>query len=394
LCPLYSRCEIEVYWEEGYDEWFVADVESVNAAKGTASIFYPESDELEKNADMLLLIKQGWVRLREYVGGEGPGEGDEGDRKAKSKAKRRRVESSDDDEDDLIIEEDEGDARRPGKAAVRKPSEGGAAPPKRPKVEPAATPGGKRAAVLQRPSTSLLAGERHVSKAGGSKPTAAGGSARPSGGVAAAAAAPRAPPPSLSDEALRGKVRKDFLKAFETAAEERGTANTSAPSTSDPAAAAPALSPGPLAAELEACLFTDCGGTSREYKEKFRSLLYNLSNAANRDFRGGILAGELRPAAVVRMNEQQWASAEERRRLAALREELDKARVLDLERAALMNTTAAEQYGQEMKKMGKIAGRTQAANEDDVEKAAAQMGKCGRWGRGGRSRHAHKLPHM
>lgn len=53
---------MEVFWEEGYNEWYPGELESVDPKSGTASIYYAESDELEKGADLLQLVKHGWLR--------------------------------------------------------------------------------------------------------------------------------------------------------------------------------------------------------------------------------------------------------------------------------------------------------------------------------------------
>lgn len=63
-----SRSEtVLVYWEEGYDDWFAAEVDDVDPEKGTATLYYPETDETEENSDLRELVKQGWLKLRETI---------------------------------------------------------------------------------------------------------------------------------------------------------------------------------------------------------------------------------------------------------------------------------------------------------------------------------------
>lgn len=50
------------------------------------------------------------------------------------------------------------------------------------------------------------------------------------------------------------------------------------------------------------------GNAGKDYKAKYRSLHYNLKDAANPELRARVLTGELAPAALVRLSNQDLAS--------------------------------------------------------------------------------------
>ena len=50
------------------------------------------------------------------------------------------------------------------------------------------------------------------------------------------------------------------------------------------------------------------GNAGKDYKAKYRSLHYNLKDAANPELRARVLTGELAPPALVRLSNQDLAS--------------------------------------------------------------------------------------
>ncbi|KAF5829228.1 transcription factor S-II, central domain-containing protein, partial [Dunaliella salina] len=107
------------------------------------------------------------------------------------------------------------------------------------------------------------------------------------------------------------------------------------------------------------------GGLSKEYKTKFRSLVFNLKDANNPDLRARVLQGELAPDALVLLSTAELAS----RQLSAWRqqkeEEFAKAKFLDDEAASKFSTAAAallkSQRHSEMQKVNDKLINTQEA---------------------------------
>jgi hypothetical protein len=65
-----------------------------------------------------------------------------------------------------------------------------------------------------------------------------------------------------------------------------------------------------LAHRIEADLFKLCGGVSKKYKEKGRSLLFNLKDKSNPVLRGRVLSGEITPKCLCSMTTEELASKE------------------------------------------------------------------------------------
>lgn len=65
-----------------------------------------------------------------------------------------------------------------------------------------------------------------------------------------------------------------------------------------------------VALDIEAELFRHFGGVNRKYKEKARSLLFNLKDRSNPDLRTRVLSGEISPQNLCTMNAEQLASKE------------------------------------------------------------------------------------
>lgn len=70
------------------------------------------------------------------------------------------------------------------------------------------------------------------------------------------------------------------------------------------------LTPENLALEIEAELFKLFGGTNKKYKEKGRSLLFNLKDQKNPELRESIMSGEISPERLCSMSAEDLASKE------------------------------------------------------------------------------------
>lgn len=68
------------------------------------------------------------------------------------------------------------------------------------------------------------------------------------------------------------------------------------------------LTSGQVAAAVEAALFRLHGGTSREYKTRYRTLQFNLKDPANPDLRGEVMAGRLAPEKLVTLSATELAN--------------------------------------------------------------------------------------
>lgn len=79
-----------------------------------------------------------------------------------------------------------------------------------------------------------------------------------------------------------------------------------------------------LALRIEEELFKLCGGVSKKYKEKGRSLLFNLKDKSNPVLRGQVLSGEITPKCLCSMTTEELASKELSARRLAKAEELGK----------------------------------------------------------------------
>eukprot|EP00210_Caulerpa_lentillifera_P008677 g8276.t1 len=96
-----------------------------------------------------------------------------------------------------------------------------------------------------------------------------------------------------------------------------------------------------LATAIEFEILKLCGGENTEYKNKFRTLHFNLKDSRNPELRGQVLDGVISPERLVNMTPQELASQELSQWRQKKAEELLKATVLDEEAAAKFSTAAA-----------------------------------------------------
>ncbi|KFM23162.1 PHD finger protein 3 [Auxenochlorella protothecoides] len=125
-------------------------------------------------------------------------------------------------------------------------------------------------------------------------------------------------------------VRQGLEQALELAVGEAAVRGEQCPLTS-----------GQVAAAVEAALFRLHGGTSREYKTRYRTLQFNLKDPANPDLRGEVMAGRLAPEKLVTLSATELANKELTEYRRRKEEEALKMAVLDAEAAARFSTAAA-----------------------------------------------------
>lgn len=77
------------------------------------------------------------------------------------------------------------------------------------------------------------------------------------------------------------------------------------------------------------------------YKQRFRVVFFALKDAANKELRARVALGEITPAKLARMSEDELANKEISQWRAAVREKSDRMSVLDPETAASFSTAAS-----------------------------------------------------
>ncbi|KAL8167874.1 hypothetical protein V2J09_009373 [Rumex salicifolius] len=90
----------------------------------------------------------------------------------------------------------------------------------------------------------------------------------------------------------------------------------------------PLPSPDFVASEIEAELFKLFGGVNKKYKEKGRSLLFNLKDKSNPDLRESVMSGKIPPEKLCSMSAEELASKELSEWRIAKTEEFDHMKVL------------------------------------------------------------------
>ncbi|KAK9688717.1 hypothetical protein RND81_09G006100 [Saponaria officinalis] len=88
------------------------------------------------------------------------------------------------------------------------------------------------------------------------------------------------------------------------------------------------MSPESVALRIESELFTLFGGVNKKYKEKGRSLLFNLKDRNNPELRERVMSGEIPPERLCSMTAEELASKELSQWRMAKAEELDQMKVL------------------------------------------------------------------
>jgi transcription elongation factor S-II len=70
------------------------------------------------------------------------------------------------------------------------------------------------------------------------------------------------------------------------------------------------VSPADLAEECEATMDTHFGGPTKEYKGRFRSLMFNLRDPKNKEFIRSVVTGQIHVSQLAHMDVKAMASAE------------------------------------------------------------------------------------
>ncbi|PSC75124.1 death-inducer obliterator 1 isoform X1 [Micractinium conductrix] len=260
-----------------------------------------------------------------------------------------------------------GSGQDPG-AVERKPSGKGGKQPNR--VPPKAGGKGARQPLSPRDSGKAV-GPLGSSKSGG---VAAAAAAAAAAAVAEAevAAAVAVPPP---DEAVRGKVRGLLQQPLEKAAQELAAGGEQ----EQPAGGA-ACDPEAVAAAVEAALLAAHGGTtSKEYKERARSLGTNLKNLRNHKLRQAVLRGNIQPQRLVAMSSDDLAPQSLRLHRQLVLEEGLRQAVLPPDLAARVSTAAAVQLKQQGLLGTPRSGRGTPGQPSQLTNGAAspEAGTCG-----------------
>ena len=183
------------------------------------------------------------------------------------------------------------------------------------------------------------AAPRAAAPASRKRASGGGGGAAPK--RAAAAPPPRrAPLPTFDTEAATARIVAALQTGLEMAATEGGGGGADA---------------GAVATAVEAAAATAYGRTSKDYKTRVRSLVFNLKDPANKELRGRVLGGGIEPHDLVRLPPEALASKE----LAAWRAKAEsdalRAAVLDEEAAAKISTAAAVDAARHAKGGGGLA---------------------------------------
>ncbi|PRW33553.1 PHD finger 3 [Chlorella sorokiniana] len=132
-----------------------------------------------------------------------------------------------------------------------------------------------------------------------------------------------------SEEELRSKVRAGFQQALQLVAGEAAGEGGQLPEA------------GPVAEAVEAALYAEHNGLTKDYKTRFRTLQFNLKDPHNPELRAHVLRGDITPDAFVRMTATELASKELAEYRKKKEEEALKMSVLDAEAAARFSTAAA-----------------------------------------------------
>ncbi|EPS68126.1 hypothetical protein M569_06645, partial [Genlisea aurea] len=138
------------------------------------------------------------------------------------------------------------------------------------------------------------------------------------------------------------------------------------------------LAPEDVAIEIEAELFKLFGGVNKKYKEKGRSLLFNLKDASNPELRGRVMSGEISPQRLCSMSAEELASKELSEWRMAKAEELAQMKVLpEVDIRSLVRKTHKGEYQVEIQQDDNIiaadlSGGVSISVQPQSDKAAAE----------------------
>lgn len=146
---------------------------------------------------------------------------------------------------------------------------------------------------------------------------------RPSSGTAA--------PPKLtsmikSKDAARDKIRELLCEAFSKVPGEADEDVIDEVNASDPIR---------VAVSVESVMFENWGGSTGAQKAKYRSIMFNLKDPKNPDFRRNVLVGHIKPERLINMSTAEMASDQRKRE----NEEIEQKALFDCERGGAPKAT-------------------------------------------------------
>jgi transcription elongation factor S-II len=116
------------------------------------------------------------------------------------------------------------------------------------------------------------------------------------------------PTPKLTGDSTRDKGRKLLAESLHTATTEEQNHDEYL------------LDVAELAADIEQAMFSQFGGTNKQYMAKFRNLRFNLKDPKNPDLRGRVVRGDVSPADLVTLSSEALASREVQEKNEKIRE--------------------------------------------------------------------------
>mmetsp|Transcript_3251 Transcript_3251/g.5932 ORF Transcript_3251/g.5932 Transcript_3251/m.5932 type:complete len:317 (-) Transcript_3251:106-1056(-) len=141
------------------------------------------------------------------------------------------------------------------------------------------------------------------------EPTRSSGSTLTTGAnKAAAGGSGVVPTPKLTGDSTRDKGRKLLAESLHTATTEEQNHDEYL------------LDVAELAADIEQAMFSQFGGTNKQYMAKFRNLRFNLKDPKNPDLRGRVVRGDVSPADLVTLSSEALASREVQEKNEKIRE--------------------------------------------------------------------------
>ncbi|CAN0877190.1 Transcription elongation factor TFIIS [Linum grandiflorum] len=102
------------------------------------------------------------------------------------------------------------------------------------------------------------------------------------------------------NDPTRDKIREQLCEALSrVSSEEDGTITSNRSNTRDPVR---------VAVEVESVMFREWGRSTGDHKAKYRSVMFNIKDGKNPDFRRKVLLGEYKPEQIVGLNSMEMAS--------------------------------------------------------------------------------------
>jgi hypothetical protein len=307
-----------VYWAEGFDMWFEGTIEVIDVKMGAMAIYYPESDETEQNADLQELIEHQWIKIKTQAH---EGNKCNSDQKPRTHRETGLLSSKPSGYNIEVkgLRLDEAHSRASINTCVTsQPSE-------------IKTHNKKimKHAVLSKSSPLVPC---HLN----SQPKTAQKTAK--------ILVEKTPLHSAinPENQLRDLVRVDLEKLLNKTHCELQHVNENIQSY---------RTASEIAQQLEFAMLKMCNDSvGKAYRERYRALVFNMHDQGNKELRQAIGRGLISPSRLMSMSEAELMSSSKRAELEAMESEAGKARIIDLEGAALMNMTAAEAYSEEMRR--------------------------------------------